>query len=67
MSKAMEKSKEVIVKNGKPVGVILSIDAYEEILERLEDFEDLKMLREMGRKPVEFRQFDDFFRENKSV
>ncbi len=43
----MEKPKEVIVKNGKPVGVILSMDAYEEILERLEDFEDLKMLKEI--------------------
>jgi len=67
MSKVMENPREVIVKNGKPVGVILSIDAYEEILERLEDFEDLKMLKEMRRKPMEFRKFDDFLRENKSV
>ncbi len=64
MSKVMEKPKEVIVKNGKPVGVILSLDAYEEILERLEDFEDLKMLKEMRKKPLEF---DDFLRANKSV
>ncbi len=67
MSKVIEKPREVIFKNGKPVGVILSIGAYEEILERLEDFEDLKMLKDMRSKPMEFRKLEDFLRENKSV
>jgi PHD/YefM family antitoxin component YafN of YafNO toxin-antitoxin module len=67
MSRVIGKPREVIVKNGKPVSVILSIDEYEEILERMEDFEDLKMLKQMRSKPMEFRKFDDFLQENKSV
>jgi hypothetical protein len=48
-------------------GGFLSIGAYEEIPERLEDFEVLKMLKQMRKKPVEFRKLDDFLRENKSA
>jgi hypothetical protein len=67
MSRVIGKPREVIVKNGKPVSVILSIDEYEEILERMEDFEDLKMLKQMRSKPMEFRKLEGFLQENKSV
>ncbi len=59
--------KEIIVKNGKPVGVILSIETYEEILERLEDIEDLKMLKAMRQNSPKFRKFEDFLQEYKGV
>jgi PHD/YefM family antitoxin component YafN of YafNO toxin-antitoxin module len=67
MSRVIGKPREVIVKNGKPVSVILSIDEYEEILERIEDFEDLKMLKQIRSKPMEFRKLEGFLQENKSV
>lgn len=63
----LDKPKEIIIKNGKPVGVILSIEAYEEMLERLEDIEDLKMLKAMRKKPLKFRKFDDFLKEYNRV
>ncbi|MBN1444657.1 MAG: type II toxin-antitoxin system Phd/YefM family antitoxin [Candidatus Omnitrophica bacterium] len=55
--------KELIVKNGKSVGVILSIETYEEILERLKDIEDLKMLKAMRQNSLKFRKLEDFLQE----
>ncbi|MBN1444652.1 MAG: type II toxin-antitoxin system Phd/YefM family antitoxin [Candidatus Omnitrophica bacterium] len=63
----LEKPKEIIVKNGKPVGVILSMDTYEEILERLEDIADLKTLKAMRKTSMKFRKFDNFLQDYKSV
>ncbi|MEA3476426.1 MAG: type II toxin-antitoxin system Phd/YefM family antitoxin [Candidatus Cloacimonadota bacterium] len=51
---------EIIFRRGKPVGVILDITKYQEILERLEDIEDLKMLEEMRKKPLKFKKLEDF-------
>jgi hypothetical protein len=45
---------------GKPAAVILDIDVYQEMLERLEDVEDLKMLAEMRQKPLKFRNLENF-------
>jgi PHD/YefM family antitoxin component YafN of YafNO toxin-antitoxin module len=50
--KARKKAPEIILRNGKPASVILDIEAYQEMLERLEDVEDLKMLAEMRKKPL---------------
>jgi hypothetical protein len=41
----------------------LDIDEYQEMLEKLEDFEDLKMLEEMRKKPLKFKKLDDFLKE----
>ena len=38
---ALKKTPEIIYRRGKPKSVILDIDYYHELLERLEDFEDL--------------------------
>ena len=57
------KSKEIIVRDGEPVAVILDIDEYREILERLEDAEDLRTLQEMREKPLHFRKLDEFLKE----
>ena len=45
--KRSRKSPEIVLQDGKPTAVILDIDEYQEILERLEDTEDLKTLEEM--------------------
>jgi len=42
-----KKEPEFIYRNGKPAAVILGIDKYREMLERLEDAEDFKMPEEM--------------------
>lgn len=61
--KRSRKSPEIILQDGKPTAVILDIDEYQEILERLEDTEDLKTLEEMRKEPLHFRKFEDFLRE----
>ena len=54
---------EIVIRQGKPAAVILDIDEYRELLERLEDAEDLKMLAAMRKKPLKFRKMEDFLRE----
>jgi PHD/YefM family antitoxin component YafN of YafNO toxin-antitoxin module len=61
--KGKKKAPEVVLRGGKPAAVILDIDEYREILERLEDMEDLKMLEDMRKRPLKFRSLDDFLTE----
>ena len=61
--RSKRKAPEIVLQDGKPAAVILDIDEYREILERLEDVEDLKMLEEMRKKPLKFRKLDDFLKE----
>jgi PHD/YefM family antitoxin component YafN of YafNO toxin-antitoxin module len=61
--KARKKAPEIILREGKPAAVILDIEAYQEMLERLEDVEDLKMLAEMRKKPLKFKKLEDFLGE----
>ncbi len=60
---AKRKNPEIVLKDGKPTAVILDIDEYQEMLERLEDAEDLKVLEEMRRKPLEFKRLENFLNE----
>jgi prevent-host-death family protein len=57
------RSPEVVLRNGRPAAVILDIDEYQEMLERLEDTEDLRMLKEMRKRPLRFRRLEDFLKE----
>ena len=61
--KAKRKEPEIIFREGKPAAVILDIDDYQEMLERLEDAEDLKVLAEMRQKPLKFKILEDFLAE----
>ena len=61
--KQTRKKPEIVVRDGKPTAVILDIDEYQEMLERLEDTEDLKTLEAMREKPLRFRKFEDFLKE----
>jgi hypothetical protein len=58
-----KKEPQIVLRGGKPSAVILDIDVYQEILERLEDIEDLQMLTRMREKPLSFRKLDSFLEE----
>jgi len=62
-SKTKRKEPEIIFREGKPAAVILDIDVYQELLERLEDAEDLKILAELRQKPLKFKRLEDFLAE----
>jgi len=64
--KARRKAPEIVLRGGKPSAVILDIDDYREMLERLEDVEDLNMLKAMRKKPLKFRKLEDFLKEYQS-
>ena len=66
-TRAKRKDPEIIFRGGKPAAVIIDIDEYQEMLERLEDAEDLKILAEMRQKPLKFKRLEDFLTEYKSV
>ena len=49
---------EIVLRKGKPASVILDIDDYKEMLERLEDADDLAMLEKMRKPPFKSKKFD---------
>lgn len=63
-SRSMKHAPEVVFRNGHPSAVILDIKYYQDMLERLEDAEDLKMLQEIRKKPFKLVKFDDFLKEH---
>jgi PHD/YefM family antitoxin component YafN of YafNO toxin-antitoxin module len=66
-AKTKRREPEIIFSGGKPTAVIIDIDDYQEMLERLEDAEDLKILTEMRQKPLRFKKLNDFLAEYKPV
>jgi PHD/YefM family antitoxin component YafN of YafNO toxin-antitoxin module len=63
--KAKKRLPEIILREGRPAAVILEIDDYEEMLERLEEQEDLRALEKMRKRPLKFRKLEDFIKEYK--
>lgn len=57
--KALLPEPEIVTRNGKAVSVILPIKAYQEIMERLEDAEDVAWLKKARRKPLHYRPLAD--------
>ena len=57
---------EIVTRKGKPVSVILPFKAYEELLERLEDTEDLAWLKRARKTPLHYRPLEDYLAERKS-
>jgi len=53
---------DVILRNGKPAAVVLDIEDYEAMLERLEQLDDLKAIRAMKKKDWETVGFDQYLR-----
>jgi PHD/YefM family antitoxin component YafN of YafNO toxin-antitoxin module len=56
-------SPEIIVTRGKPSAVIIPLDEYRDMLARLEDAEDSKILKRLRKKPLRFRSLDAFLKE----
>src|SRR3989441_5271306 len=56
---------EIVTRKGKPVSVIIPIKAYEELLERVEDADDVAWLRRARRKPLHYRPLEDYLAERK--
>ena len=53
------RKRELVCRDGKPAAVILDIAEYEELLERAEDLDDLRVLRRMREHPLRFRSLSD--------
>jgi PHD/YefM family antitoxin component YafN of YafNO toxin-antitoxin module len=58
------KNPEVILRDSKPVAVILDIDVYEQMLEQIEGIEDLEYIEKVRQKPMEFRSLSTFLQEH---
>jgi PHD/YefM family antitoxin component YafN of YafNO toxin-antitoxin module len=56
---------QIVTRNGKPVSVIIPIDTYQELLERLEDATDIAWLKRARRKPMQFRSLDQYLAERR--
>lgn len=50
---------EIVTRKGKAVSVILPIEVYQEMIERLEDADDIAWLKQARKKPQSFRKLDD--------
>jgi PHD/YefM family antitoxin component YafN of YafNO toxin-antitoxin module len=59
MAKVFQKPIEIVTRDGKPVRVILDIDDFEYLLERLEDAYDLEELEKMKKRPLKFKTPDE--------
>lgn len=66
VSMKLLKEPELITRNGKPTAVILPIKEYEALLERAEDAEDSRWLKERRKKPMVFRSLEAFLGERTS-
>ena len=51
---------EIVTRKGKPVSVIIPIQDYEELLERVEDVEDVAWLKRARRKPLHYRSLEEY-------
>jgi prevent-host-death family protein len=64
--KAANFEPEIVTRNGKPVSVILPIKAYEELLKRAEDAEDVAWLRKARKKPLQYRPLKEYLADRKA-
>lgn len=64
--KTMTLEPEIVTRRGKPVSVILSLKAYEKLLERLEDAEDAAAMKAARKKPQSFRPISEYLAERKA-
>jgi PHD/YefM family antitoxin component YafN of YafNO toxin-antitoxin module len=51
---------EIVVRNEKPVSVIIPLQDYQELLERAEDAEDTAWLRDVREKPKHYRPLEEY-------
>jgi len=64
MAKGILKTKpQVVMKDGRPSAVIIDINDYRELLEKLEDKEDLADLEKIRMGGMHVRKFEDYLTE----
>jgi prevent-host-death family protein len=61
------KDPEIVMRDGKPTAVILSIEEYGKLLQQAEDAQDLKTLKAMRKRPLKFRKLEDFLKDSAGV
>ena len=61
------KNPEIVMRGGKPTAVILGIEEYRKLLEQAEDAQDLKTFKAMRKRPLKFRQLDEFLKDTAGV
>lgn len=54
---------QYVVEDGRPTAVIVDIQQYEEMLEKLDQAEDLAQLQQMRKRPLKFRSMSEFLAE----
>lgn len=54
---------EIVTRKGKPVSVIIPIKAYEALLDRLEDAEDVAYLKKARQKPLQYSPLSEVLAE----
>jgi PHD/YefM family antitoxin component YafN of YafNO toxin-antitoxin module len=54
------KKPEIIYRDNKPVSVIIDLDDYKIMLERLDDIEDMEYISNIQKETLKFRKLDDF-------
>ncbi len=64
--KAAKSQPDIVTRNGKAVSVILPVKAYEELLERAEDAEDVAWLKRARKKPLQFRSLNEYLADRKA-
>jgi len=58
--KTTHREPEIVMRNGKPVSVILPIKDYEKLLERIEDAQDIAWLKKARSKKLQYRPVEDY-------
>lgn len=61
--KTLKLDPEIVTRRGKPVSFILPMKTYQDLLERLEDAEDVALLKEARKKPLSFRPISEYLAE----
>ena len=64
--KAANAEAEIVTRNGRPVSVILPIKAYQELIERAEDAEDVASLKKARKKPLHYRPLKKYLADRKA-
>jgi hypothetical protein len=64
--KAPSAELQIVTRKGKPVSVIIPIEAYQDLLERVEDAADLEWLRKARRKPLQYRSLEQYLAARKT-
>jgi len=64
MENVIHKKPYLVYRDDKQVAVIMDINDYNEILERLDDEEDIEYLRTVREKPPQYRSFNEYLSEH---